>query len=159
VQIKDADGREVENADIELHGRLDAIIETDNKTQVFDYKTREAMSENAIRGETQSGDGNYFRQLVFYKILLENRQSTGNIGKTATHPPYQKEIETSLIFVKPDSKGRCLTVTLPVSYEDVAVVKGQIADLVQSVFSGDFLSATCSDPACKWCATKKEILK
>ncbi len=159
VQIKDADGKEVENVEIELHGRLDAIIETENKTQVFDYKTREAMSENAIRGETQNSDGGYFRQLVFYKMLLENDQSAGNIGKTAIHLSYQKEIETSLIFVKPDSKGRCLTVTLPISDEDIAVVKGQIADLVQSVFSGDFLSATCSDPACKWCATKKEILK
>ena len=62
---------EAEKIDFELHGQLDVIIATDKKTQVFDYKTRETMSENAIRGETQNEDGNYFRQLIFYKMLLQ----------------------------------------------------------------------------------------
>ena len=147
-----------EKIDFELHGQLDVIIDSDKKIQVFDYKTREAMSENAIRGETQDADGNYFRQLVFYKMLLQkNPKLAGNIGNT--NNIFEKQIEPSLIFVKPDAKGRCQTITLPISDTDIATVENEITTLAQSIFSGTFLSATCSDPSCKWCKMKGEFLK
>jgi DNA helicase-2/ATP-dependent DNA helicase PcrA len=143
-----------EKIDLELHGQLDVIIDTGKKIQVFDYKTREAMSENAIKGQTQDADGNYFRQLVFYKMLLEgNSKFTGGIGNLTG-----KEIEPSLIFVKPDAKGRCPTITLPISETDIKNVKGEIEQLVASIFSGAFLTAICDDPDCKWCKMKKEFL-
>ena len=136
-----------EKIDFELHGQLDAVLETDKKVEVFDYKTREAMSENAIKGMTKDSDGNYFRQLVFYKmLLLENSRYKG------------KEIEPSLIFVKPDSKGRCPTITLPISKTDIEKVEGEVENLVKSVFSGNFLYSKCDDLDCKWCAMKSEFL-
>jgi DNA helicase-2/ATP-dependent DNA helicase PcrA len=148
TQIESRDKKKtVEKIDFELHGQLDVIIETDKKIQVFDYKTREAMSENAIRGETQDADGNYFRQLVFYKMLLSKNSKFA-----------EKQIEPSLVFVKPDAKGRCQIVTLPITDADIKNVEGEIEQLVQSVFSGAFLSATCADSACKWCGMKGEFL-
>ncbi|HNZ55431.1 MAG TPA: PD-(D/E)XK nuclease family protein, partial [Candidatus Paceibacterota bacterium] len=61
---------EKQAVELKIHGKMDAIIDTAEKVLVFDYKTKSAMSEAAIKGETKNDDGNYFRQLIFYKILL-----------------------------------------------------------------------------------------
>ncbi|TSC70913.1 MAG: Uncharacterized protein CEO12_38 [Parcubacteria group bacterium Gr01-1014_46] len=130
-----------------LHGQLDAVIDLADKVGVFDYKTREALSVNAIKGETKDSDGNYFRQLVFYKILL------------GTNSKYKgKQIEPALIFVKPDSKGRCPTIVLPIEKEDEAKVMSEVEALVQSVWSEKFLEADCEDKDCKYCKMFKLIV-
>lgn len=132
-----------EEVNLNLHGRLDAIIERENEILVFDYKTKEGMSENAIRGETKTdSDGNYFRQLVFYKKLLENQ------GK-------DKTISTSLVFIKPDSKGRCPIMTLEVTKSDIEKLESEITSLIQSIWSVDFLNSTCKDKECEYCCYKK----
>ena len=60
-----------ENINLELHGKLDALIKQENKILVYDYKTREAMSENAIKGETKIATviifANLFLQTSFRK--------------------------------------------------------------------------------------------
>jgi len=128
---------------LRLHGKLDAIVETKKKVLVYDYKTKEKMSEKAIRGETKNDDGNYFRQLVFYKILLlENSISSG------------KEIEPALVFVKPDRKGDCPTITLPIDKKDISKVKDEIQALIESVWSGRILTDKCDDPKCEFCALR-----
>ncbi|MBA3732882.1 ATP-dependent helicase [Patescibacteria group bacterium] len=129
----------------ELHGQLDALIEGENKVEVYDYKTREGMSVNAIKGETKDSDGNYFRQLIFYRMLLENKYK-------------DKEIEPWLIFIKPDSKGRCPLVSLPISKDDILRVRTEIDSLIESVWSGSFLTSFCSEAGCKWCEMKKQFL-
>ncbi len=127
-----------------LHGQLDAVVETENKALVFDYKTREAMSVNAIKGETKDSDGNYFRQLVFYKILLE-----GGVRLKG------KAIDPALVFVKPDSKGRCPIVGLPISVADEKRVLAEVQTLIESVWSGNFLSTSCGEKECECCALRK----
>ncbi len=129
-----------------LHGKLDAVLETAADVLVFDYKTREAMSENAIKGQTKDSDGNYFRQLVFYKMLLENKSKYKN-----------KTIQPALVFLKPDAKGQCKIISLPVSAEDIRTVEGEIQTLITSVWSGNFLTDTCDDKDCEFCALRKLI--
>jgi DNA helicase-2/ATP-dependent DNA helicase PcrA len=86
--------------EIPLHGKLDAILEQGDEALVYDYKTRQAMSANAIKGETKNSSGDYFRQLVFYKILLSDE------------PRFKlRKISPALVFVSPDEKGRCPTRT------------------------------------------------
>lgn len=135
-----------EPIELKLHGKMDTIIEIENEILVFDYKTREAMSENAIKGLTKDSDGNYFRQLVFYKFLLAPR-SFSEVGAS-------KEIIPSLVFIKPDSKGRCPTITLPITDQDIQTLKSEISYLVSSVWSGTFLTTTCDDPDCRYCKQK-----
>lgn len=133
-----------DHVEIKLHGKIDTMIEKEKEILVFDYKTREAMSENAIKGETKDSDGNYFRQLVFYKMLLED------------NPRFKgKTIIPALVFIKPDSKGHCPTITLPIEKSDIEKVKSEIRSLIESVWSGSLISSTCSDPTCKFCALKK----
>ncbi len=127
-----------------LHGQMDALLDTKEKIYVFDYKTREAMSVNAIKGETKDSDGNYFRQLVFYKILLDKNSIFT-----------EKEIEPALVFVKPDQKGRCPIITLPITREDIERVEKEIHTLLESVYSGDFLNYYCEDTECKSCLMKR----
>ncbi|MEN9912903.1 MAG: hypothetical protein RLY66_311 [Candidatus Parcubacteria bacterium] len=129
-----------EAVSIPLHGKLDAILDRQDEVSVFDYKTKQAMSVNAIKGETKSSDGGYFRQLIFYKMLLADEI------KWRT-----KRITPALVFVSPDDKGRCPTVTLPITDEDVERVKKEIQSLIDSVWSGEVTGKKCDDEECEWC--------
>lgn len=123
---------------IKIHGKLDAVVETDEEISIFDYKTRSAMSIKEMKGETKDSDGDYFRQLVFYRLLLE--------GKNV------KRISPALVFVKPDDKGRCPIVAPVIEASDVENLKKEIEKLIVAVWSGEFLSKKCDDPDCASCA-------
>ncbi|MES3031181.1 MAG: ATP-dependent DNA helicase [Patescibacteria group bacterium] len=128
---------------IPIHGKLDAIVDRGNEVLVFDYKTREAMSEAAIKGETKSSDGNYFRQLIFYKLLLQSDSRWKG-----------KRIIPALVFVSPDEKGRCPIITLPIEESDILRVEKEIETLKESVMSGAIINSTCSELDCEWCALR-----
>lgn len=130
------------NIEFKIHGKLDAILVTDEKVYIFDYKTREAMSVAAIRGETKSDDGGYFRQLIYYKIL-----ASGDVKFKG------KVIEPALVFIKPDEKGRCPIITVPITKEDEARVRGEIQNLAESVWNGEILETDCGDKDCEGCRT------
>lgn len=126
--------------DMRLHGKLDALIDRGDKLLVYDYKTREAISLRAIKGETRGSDGSYFRQLIFYKILLEGNNRFKN-----------RIIEPALVFVKPDKNGRCPTIFLPINKSDTEKVKSEISNLLETIWSGKLLSQTCDDKSCRYC--------
>lgn len=128
---------------IPIHGKLDAIVEIGNDVNVFDYKTKQGMSEAEIKGETKNSNGDYFRQLTFYKLLLQD------------DPRWKfKKIIPALVFISPDKKGRCPIVTLPIVDTDVEKVKKDIQGLLDSVWSGTIITAHCGDNACYWCGLK-----
>ncbi len=130
--------------EMRLHGKLDALLIDGSNVKVFDYKTKEGMSERAVRGETESEDGGYFRQLVFYKILVDSDPNLKN-----------KNQEFALAFIKPNKSGACPIVGLSVSDAEVLDLKSQINSLYQSVWSGSILSAHCPDPKCEFCNLRK----
>lgn len=133
-----------QGVNLRLHGKLDAILSSPKNVLVYDYKTKKAMSENEIKGQTANSDGSYFRQLVFYKMLLTNNYI------------YQdKEILPALVFVKPDEKERCLTISLPIETGDIKKVQNEIQQLIDSVWSGRFLDSRCDDPKCEFCALRQ----
>jgi hypothetical protein len=123
-----------------LHGQLDAILVDENTVKIYDYKTTESKSVANIKGETKDSDGNYFRQLVFYKFLLSGNHNYKN-----------KNIEPALIFVKPNASNKCPTVVLPIEEADIDSVKKDIENLVESVWSGNFLKSNCDDKDCLYC--------
>ncbi|MDP3962467.1 MAG: ATP-dependent DNA helicase, partial [bacterium] len=130
---------------INLHGKLDAIVDSGNEVSIFDYKTKQAMSVNAIKGDTKTdSDGNYFRQLVFYKLIA------GGDPRWKT-----RKITPALVFVSPDEKGRCPTITLPIELADIEKVKNEIQSLIDSVWSGKILEEGCQDEKCEWCGLRR----
>jgi DNA helicase-2/ATP-dependent DNA helicase PcrA len=125
---------------IRLHGKLDTVISTPDEILVFDYKTKKKMSVNEIKGETANSDGGYFRQLVFYRMLLQEQAKKEG-----------KKIIPSLVFLTPDDKGRCDTQTLEIEESDIRDVEAHIKNLVEKVWSGDFLNNRCEEEKCDWC--------
>lgn len=125
-----------EKIEINLHGRLDAIIEDNNEINVFDYKTKKSMSINAIMGETKNENGDYFRQLIFYKILLENKN---------------KKINPYLVFVVPDIKNKCPIIYLETTKEDENKLIQNIESLLKSVWSEKLLDRKCNSKNCQFC--------
>ncbi len=129
---------------IPIHGKLDAIVDNGTTLEVFDYKTREAMSVNKIKGETKDSNGDYFRQLIFYELLL----SADPRWKT-------RKIEPALVFVSPDDKGRCPIVKIPIQSADLQALNTQIESVIESVWSGKIGIAKCGDLKCEWCALRE----
>jgi DNA helicase II / ATP-dependent DNA helicase PcrA len=129
---------------LSLHGKLDVILEQERDVLVFDYKTKQGMTVAAIKGETKSSDGNYFRQLIFYKMLL---QHDGRFDK--------KHVVPALVFAMPNSKGECPIVSLDITADDIAQIKKEVEALVQSVWSGKIIEEECDDLSCEWCKLKR----
>lgn len=135
---------EGKSVSIPIHGQLDAVQEKGDEVFVFDYKTKEKMSVAEIKGQTKSSKGDYFRQLVFYKLLLQS------------DPRYKnKQVIPSLIFALPDRKGKCGIASLPVEDADVVQVKSDIQSLIESVWSGRVMSDFCKESDCEWCTLKR----
>jgi len=124
---------------IPIHGKLDAIIDTGKDILVFDYKTREKMSLGEIKGDTKNSNGNYMRQLVFYKLLLENDIRFAH-----------KNIIPSLVFVMPDDRGNCSIVTLPINDIDIRKVKEEIGSLIETIWKGNIFDKRCGEERCEW---------
>ena len=129
---------------IPIHGKLDAVIDTGPEVWVFDYKTKQAMSVAAIKGETASSDGGYFRQLIFYKMLVAHDSRWK-----------MKRVTPALVFVSPDTKGACVTRTIPIEVIDIERVHTEIQALIDSVWSGNIARTYCSERSCEWCGIKK----
>jgi len=129
---------------IPIHGKLDAVLDNSSEVLVFDYKSKQSMSENAIRGETKNSDGNYFRQLVFYKILVTHDRRWKN-----------RRVSPALVFVSPDTKGRCPTVSLSINEADEKKVIDDIHALARAIWSGEITRSFCNDHKCEWCGLRK----
>jgi hypothetical protein len=97
------------------------------------------MSLGEIKGETKNSNGNYMRQLVFYKLLLENDIRFAH-----------KNIIPSLVFVMPDDRGNCSIVTLPISDIDIKKVKEEISTLVDTIWKGNIFDKKCDEDKCEW---------
>ena len=132
---------------ISLHGKLDAILDSGHMLDIFDYKTRGVISLSAIKGETKSSDGSYFRQLIFYHLLSSGDYRFKN-----------KKISTSLIFLTPNTKGKCHITTVSVGYDDIKKVEKEIMSLIDSVWSGKIGNDYCSLRSCKYCGYRRLLL-
>ncbi len=110
---------------IPIRGKLDLIIDNGNVISIFDYKTRQGMSVAEIKGETKSSNGDYFRQLVFYALLAGNESRWK-----------MKRKEVSLVFVSPDTKGRCPVITLDIREKDMEKLRAEIQSLIDCVWGG-----------------------
>ncbi len=139
-EIQSIDGR---NLEIRLHGKLDSVVEKAGQVYVYDYKTKEAMSENAIRGKTATSEkekGSYFRQLVFYKLLIQSQKKYRD-----------KEVLPSLVFLKPTISGECKILNLIIADEDIANLRSEISLLLEAVWSDKILDTKCADKSCNYC--------
>jgi len=119
--------------DIPLTGKIDKIEIIDSKTvNVVDFKTGSSDAKHQELGQ----DGDYFRQLVFYKILCQNAHGF----------PY--EVPTGTIdFIEKTKTGQFRKVNFNLTAADVSALTVQIKDIFQKIVNLEFLPhPDCSDP-------------
>lgn len=115
-----------------IKGRIDRVdILPDGSAHVVDYKTGKAKSRNQIVGLTKDADGNYYRQLVFYKLLLEKAKL------------YEVK-DAELDFVEGPKKE----IFAP-SDKEVSELEAQIKAMAKAVLDSKFEG--CKDKECKYC--------
>lgn len=123
---------------IPIHGKLDVVIDNGKEVIVYDYKTKKKMTLAEIKGETKNSDGNYFRQLVFYHLLIQNDSRFAG-----------RKIVPTLAFVVPDNNDNCTMVHVDVSDEDISKLKNEISNLIKSIYSDNLRDKQCHE--CEWC--------
>lgn len=125
--------------EVPLSGKLDRFdIQSDGTVVVIDYKTGSAKSENEIRGLTKSSDGNYYRQLVFYKLLLDKD------GRYTMR-------EGALHFVEPDEKGKCVVRRFTILDSDVQALESDLIQSAQAIADGSAFTQICDPKQCDYC--------
>lgn len=136
-----------------LTGKIDAVIMAntwDNASpidvEVVDFKTKTPMSQNAIMGKTKNDTGNEFRQLVFYRILLDSwrdgvwRMKTGVIE-----------------FLEPNTSGKYKREVFAITQEHRDELAKTISFLEAKLLDASFLDNSCNDAECKYCAMAKTL--
>lgn len=125
-----------------LRGKLDRIDEAAGGVAVIDYKTGKPKSRNELMGATKSGSGDYYRQLTFYKLLLERSE------------PARAMTEGVIEFVEPDDAGKIRTESFAISAEEVAALEETIKGAASAILSLSFWNDRCSEKDCEWCALR-----
>lgn len=138
--------QDIEMEGIPLKGKLDKIEFTGKAVNVVDYKT--GSLANAKRSkklnppdEKDPLGGDYWRQLVFYKIMLDNL-------KSKNWNMHQGIID----FIEEDEKNKQFhQFPLQVDAEAVNIVKEQIRQTYAAIMDHRFYTG-CGKEDCKWCA-------
>lgn len=127
---------------VPLKGKIDKLEFEGRSANLVDYKTgdpEKSKARLAPPGEAIPHGGDYWRQGVFYKILVDNYQ--------------QKEWKVTSAefdFIEPDKKGRYHKVKLFITPEAVDRVTQQFTTVWQRIQRRDFYTG-CGKPDCHWC--------
>ena len=133
--------------DIPLKGQLDKLEFTGREVNVVDYKTGDpdkAAPKLRPPGEKIPDGGDYWRQAVFYKILLDNYPSKN-----------WEVVSTEFEFVEPDGKKQYVRRKVPITPADIATVSAQVRRVWERVQARDFYTG-CGKSDCHWCNFVKE---
>lgn len=127
-----------------LSGTIDKMIFLpDGGTRVIDYKTRAPLSRAAILGTIKTSTGDYYRQLVFYTLLL-------SLYKDGSLKPREAEID----FIEPNLGGKYKNEKFIVSNEDVAGLSETIKKVSGEIAKLSFWKKRCAKRNCEFCALR-----
>ncbi|HEY4336215.1 MAG TPA: ATP-dependent DNA helicase [Puia sp.] len=127
---------------VPLKGKLDKLEFQGKDVNVVDYKTgdvdKAADKLKAPSAKNPDG-GDYWRQAVFYKILVDGYEQKD-----------WKVVSTEFDFVEPDKKKEYRKVKIVITPEDITTVTQQIVQTWQKIQDRDFYTG-CGKPDCHWC--------
>lgn len=132
---------------IPLKGKLDKLEFNGREVNVVDYKS--GNIDNALPklkgpGDKNPNGGDYWRQAVFYKILVDNYEQKD-----------WKVVSTEFDFVEPDKKGQYRKEKITISPADMETVKQQLTEVWQKIQARDFYTG-CGKEDCHWCNFVKD---
>ena len=127
---------------VPLKGKLDKLEFNGKEVNVVDYKTGDvdkAKEKLSPPGEKDPNGGDYWRQAVFYKLLVDGYEQKD-----------WKVVSTEFDFVEPDKKKDYRKVKIMIGSEDTTTVTQQIVQTWHSIQNRDFYTG-CGKPDCHWC--------
>lgn len=138
---------------VPVTGKIDKIEISADGCKVVDYKTgdpdKSATPMTAPPNEKEPLGGDYWRQMVFYKLLLENQEERSwkvNIGM--------------FDFVQKSKDGTYKNKIVPVFAQDEEIVRGQVKDSYSRIMNHEF-DRGCGKETCHWCnfAKRYELIR
>lgn len=134
--------KNIEVDGVPVKGSLDKVEFNGKQVTVVDYKTgkfRNAKEKLQRPTNEKPNGGDYWRQAVFYKLLIENDRSKD-----------WQVISTQFDFIEPVSEGEYVTEKIVISPEDVEIVREQIRTVYAKIQAHDF-NTGCGKEECDWC--------
>ena len=128
--------------DIPVSGILDRVDVYDDHMTIVDYKTgnRNGESEKFKKGEDLTNGGDYWRQGVFYQLLIK------------LEPNLQSKLQTVIFELleqyEPD-KAKVRRVEVDGTDQDLVIA--QLEYVYEKIKNHEF-DEGCNDERCKWCA-------
>jgi DNA helicase-2/ATP-dependent DNA helicase PcrA len=137
----------VETDGVKINGMLDRImfeLESDRVT-VLDYKTGHPKTRNELEGGTKNADGNYKRQITFYKLLL---------AKQGIH-----EMKKGIIdFIEPDARGTFHREAFDISSGETKMLEVQIGQVAKEIKDLAFWNNIPHAKDCAYCDLRRLML-
>lgn len=133
--------RQVQVEGVPLTGTIDKIELYDHqKTIIVDYKIGE-VEPAKLRAPDESNPygGNYWRQLVFYKLLYESFDRDA------------RRVNTGIInWVDPNSKGKFTNTSIEIQAQDLIFMRQLVKETYAKIQNHEFYEG-CGKSDCKWC--------
>jgi len=130
---------------IPINGKIDSIEMYDDKMEVIDYKTgKYTYAVSKLKPPQQNDDGkwdnggDYWRQIVFYKMLLQKDPKISKPMKTGT-----------MDFIEPHN-DKHIRKSIVVEDSDIDIVEKQLEESYQKIQNHEF-DQFCEDEKCQWC--------
>lgn len=128
---------------LKLSGIIDKIEYIEDlfspNINVIDHKTGRSFSE-----KTKEQKADYERQLVFYKLLLENYDKRNFVINKSV-----------LDFIEKNKKGKFEQHSLEITKEHLDKLKEEINTCAKEVLSMEFLEKGCNKKDCQWCQIER----
>ncbi|MBI4973933.1 ATP-dependent helicase [Candidatus Roizmanbacteria bacterium] len=134
-----------------LNGKIDMIERLDKKgdVAVYDFKTGKPKTRSYIEGTIKSSKGDYKRQLVFYKILID-RYKEGKLKMNV--------VEGIIEFVEKNEKGEYQSERFTISKQEEDDLEKLIYTVAGEIKNLSFIDKTCEDPACNYCRLRSFMM-
>jgi DNA helicase-2/ATP-dependent DNA helicase PcrA len=134
--------KNIELEGVPVKGSLDKVEFSGKQVTVVDYKTgnlKYAKDKFQRPNDANPNGGDYWRQAVFYKLLIDHDRSKD-----------WQVADTVFDFVEPINDGEYHKEHLLISPDDVSVVTEQIKTVYQRILAHDF-NTGCGRKECEWC--------
>lgn len=141
----------INTAEIEgvpITGILDKLEFDGKKVNVVDYKTgdpEKGLKKLAKPSIHDPLGGDYWRQMVFYKILLDSEKYKG-----------WEMLTGEIDFIQKNKKNEFIKEKLIVQPEDILIVQSQIKETYQKIKNHEFATG-CGKEDCTWCNFVKTL--
>lgn len=138
---------------VPITGKIDKLELDGDSCKVIDYKTGDpdkyASAATAPPNDKEPLGGDYWRQMVFYKLLLENYEER-RLKVTLGRFDYLQKSKT----------GDYKQVTVPVYADDEEIVLQQMKESYDRIMRHDF-DKGCGKDTCHWCnfATSYKLVR